>query len=158
MAKLAKRQAPTAPQTPTTPKLIEPIADKFFNKTASGLVNFLMPFNQLNSDKGTHLKKIRDAFISSPENVAAKLVLNLREYPEGKSYRDYVDSLKEACKTRTVGLFDVVVVEASVVGELAECLLDMGLWDSTLNSNYMGMAVKNGMKDGRMGTYCENIK
>ncbi|KAI9338925.1 hypothetical protein DFJ73DRAFT_949277 [Zopfochytrium polystomum] len=88
-------------------------------------------------------------------STRASLKVDWRVFPETDTYEGYLSQLRSACDKNVTGLFDVVFVEASRVGEFADCLadfwaLDGGAAAAGKTGGVMPAALANGVVDGRL--------
>lgn len=129
---------------------LDPPVDKNFNQTASGLVTILYLNSQANSPSGLYTSSAAMAFTNTTENNNNNLIIDSRVFPEGENYREYVSQVKDSCTKKTKGLFDILVVESTAIGELRDCFLDLNTWDSTIGAGFDSVALKNGIYKGRL--------
>ncbi|KAJ3320089.1 hypothetical protein HDU76_000388 [Blyttiomyces sp. JEL0837] len=146
----------TSTQIPQQPPLISssgyPIPDPTYNITATGLVTILMLHNQATGSRGKFLNDAQTAFTSSSENNNDHLRIEWRVFPEHQDYGTYLSQLKKACDGKVKGLFDLVWVEASQVGELGDCFVDLLGWDAEITDGILPAAVQNSMHHKRLVT------
>ncbi|KAI9342015.1 hypothetical protein BDR26DRAFT_859939 [Obelidium mucronatum] len=127
-----------------------PIPDPTYNTTASGPVTILMLYDQANSLHGQYISKSARTFTASPLNNNANLKIEIKPFPQGQDYREYLTQLRSACEQKITNLFDVVFLEATVLGDLADCLVDLGPWDPKMVDGFAPAILENSFVDKRL--------
>ncbi|KAJ1552445.1 hypothetical protein HK405_011301, partial [Cladochytrium tenue] len=82
---------------------------------------------------------------ASSSSATSPLKIGWRVFPEDQGYSTYADELRAACDGGVGGLYDVVFVENSRVGEFADCLVDLLTYDANATSGFIPAAVNNSM-------------
>ncbi|KAJ3024920.1 UNVERIFIED_CONTAM: hypothetical protein HDU68_007657 [Siphonaria sp. JEL0065] len=127
-----------------------PVPDPTYNTTSSGPVTILMLYDQVNSIHGQYITKSARSFTSTPLNNNGNLKIEIKPFPQGNDYHTYLDQVRSACDQKITNLFDVVMLEATVLGELADCLVDLSAWDPKMADGFAPAILANSYVDKRL--------
>ena len=115
-----------------------------------GLVTLLLLNSQGTGSRGEYLQQAQKSFITSR---APALDINWRVFPETDGYDSYLSQLKLSCSAKSSGLFDVVMIENTKVGDLSDCLIDLSKYDPQLTAGFHPIAIKNSIFNGSLSEY-----
>ncbi|KAJ3379189.1 hypothetical protein HDU84_006974 [Entophlyctis sp. JEL0112] len=100
---------------------------------------------------GSFVAKSVKTLQSTPVNNNNYLNINLKSFPAGTSYSDYLAEVRSACDQKLgAGLFDVLMLEATVLGDLSDCLLDLSQWDTNITRGFSSGIIANSFVNGRL--------
>ena len=89
-----------------------------------------------------NIDQVHQASFEYAESNGIKLYW--KPMPEELPYSDYVQQIKDACKNNQTGLFDVVYLDATSIGELSSCLANIWEYDQKITTGIDSGAVENG--------------
>ncbi|KAJ3235510.1 hypothetical protein HDU81_000390 [Chytriomyces hyalinus] len=127
-----------------------PVPDPSYNLTAAGPVTILMLNSQSTSPQGRFFVDKAARLTSTTVNNNNKLRIDVKSFPENTGYEEYLRQVREACDKKMGGLFDVVMLEATVLGELGDCLVDLGAWDPAMGTGFAKGVLQNSYVNKRL--------
>jgi hypothetical protein len=89
-----------------------------------------------------NIEQVHTASIQYSEANGIKLYW--KPMPEEIPYSEYLQQIKDACKNNQTGLFDVVYLDATSIGELSGCLTNLWEYDQTITAGIDSGLVENG--------------
>ncbi|KAJ3024106.1 hypothetical protein HKX48_006462 [Thoreauomyces humboldtii] len=121
-------------------------ADLTYETTASGSVVILTPYDRSVS---THADALRAA--NAAWGAENDISVSWKSFAEGTDYRnDYIAQVLDACKNKEMGVFDVVWLESSEVGLLADCMEDLWSWSETIAVEHGGVVARGAVVNERL--------
>ncbi|KAI8622515.1 hypothetical protein BC830DRAFT_1088603 [Chytriomyces sp. MP71] len=127
-----------------------PIPDPNYNSTSSGPVTILMLDSQSSSPYGSYVAQSATHLTASTVNNNNKLKIDIKSFPPGTTYDTYLSQVRTACDEKLGGLFDVVMLEATVLGDLADCLVDLGEWEAGMGAGFAARILQNSLVNKRL--------
>ncbi|KAJ3120659.1 hypothetical protein HK100_012704 [Physocladia obscura] len=109
-----------------------------------------MTNDQATSSYGEYISKSIKLLESSTENNNSYLKIDVKQFPVGQDYNVYLSQVRSACNQKIGALFDVVMLEATVLGDLADCLVDLSKWDQYITNGFSAGFLTNSYVNGRL--------
>ncbi|ORY38827.1 periplasmic binding protein-like II [Rhizoclosmatium globosum] len=106
--------------------------------------------DQLSSPYGQYVTRNARIFTSTPTNGNSNLKIELKKFPAGQDYNEYLNQLRSACDQGLTDAFDVVMLEATVLGEFADCLVDLSAWDAKMTDGFATQVIANSYVNKRL--------
>ncbi|KNC99380.1 uncharacterized protein SPPG_05624 [Spizellomyces punctatus DAOM BR117] len=119
-------------------------ANPNYAAVAQGNVTVLMPYDRAHNSYAPDLKLAQQAW-GEANNVS----VHWKDFGPDVDYDAYVQRVIQACASGEDD-FDVIWVEASYVGVLADCLIDVWAWSDTLGSDHIGAVARGGVIKDRL--------
>ncbi|KAI9097034.1 hypothetical protein DFS34DRAFT_581145 [Phlyctochytrium arcticum] len=104
-----------------------------------------MPYERATNAWSADLKAAQKAW-----GAANNITITWRDFGPSVDYAGYVDRVMKACQNGTLDDFDVIWLEASYVGELSDCLLDLWAWNDALGADHSGTVARGGYIKDRL--------